>query len=495
LAADAIAEIADAVWDEDATGHQTGGTFGQAIGDPGADTTTMYAAVVTGAAGTHIAADIIAIKAETAAILDDTDDIGVAGAGLTAVTVAAIANNAITAASLAADAGAEIADAVWDEDATGHQTQGSFGQAIGDPVADTSSIHAYAAANYNYLDTVVVPTVNAIVADTNELQVDWVNGGRLDLLIDSIKAETASILTDTAEIGAAGAGLTAITSKTDNLPSDPADASVLAGLIGTVDTVVDAIKVTTDKLDDTLEDDAGTFRFTENALEEAPTGGSAPTAAQIADAVWEETLADHSGTTGSTAEALNAAGAAGDPWTTTLPGAYGAGSAGKIIGDNINATISSRASQTSLDTLDDIVDTEVGAIKTVVDAILVDTAEIGAAGAGLTAITSKTDNLPSDPADASVVAGLIAAVETKVDTVDTVVDAIKLKSDLIPGTQDGKTFAEHVMLQSAALAGKASGLETTQAVFRSLDDAHDRITATVDEYGNRSAATYDVSSP
>lgn len=30
----------------------------------------------------------------------------------------------------------------------------------------------------------------AIVADTNELQVDWVNGGRLDLLIDAIKAVT-----------------------------------------------------------------------------------------------------------------------------------------------------------------------------------------------------------------------------------------------------------------------------------------------------------------
>lgn len=43
-----------------------------------------------------------------------------------------------------------------------------------------------------------------IVADTNELQVDWVNGGRLDLIIDAI-------LVDTAEIGTAGAGLSDIT--------------------------------------------------------------------------------------------------------------------------------------------------------------------------------------------------------------------------------------------------------------------------------------------
>lgn len=81
------AAIADAVWDEDATGHQTGGTFGQAIGDPGADTTTIYQSVVTDAAGTNIAADIIAVKAETASILADTAEIGVAGAGLTNINL------------------------------------------------------------------------------------------------------------------------------------------------------------------------------------------------------------------------------------------------------------------------------------------------------------------------------------------------------------------------------------------------------------------------
>lgn len=32
------------------------------------------------------------------------------------------------------------------------------------------------------------------------------------------------------------------------------------------------VKVTTDKLDDTLEDDLGVYRFTENALEQAPSG-------------------------------------------------------------------------------------------------------------------------------------------------------------------------------------------------------------------------------
>lgn len=71
-----------------------------------------------------------------------------------------------------------------------------------------------------------------------------------------------------------------------------------------------------------------------------------PTASAIADAVWDETLADHL-TGGSTGSGLNAAGSAGDPWSTALPGAYSAGSAGYILGTNLNATVSSRLSSAS----------------------------------------------------------------------------------------------------------------------------------------------------
>lgn len=83
--------------------------------------------------------------------------------------------------------------------------------------------------------------------------------------------------------------------------------------------------------------------------------GSAPSAATIADAVWDEVLSGHL-TGGSTGAGLNAAGSAGDPWSTALPGAYSSGTAGKIIGDNLNATVSSRASQTSVDTIDGLID-------------------------------------------------------------------------------------------------------------------------------------------
>ena len=59
---------------------------------------------------------------------------------------------------------------------------------------------------------------------------------------------------------------------------------------------------------------------------------SAPTAAAVADAVWDEALSGHAAG-GSAGAALTGAGSAGDPWTTTLPGAYGAGTAGALIGD------------------------------------------------------------------------------------------------------------------------------------------------------------------
>jgi len=68
---------------------------------------------------------------------------------------------------------------------------------------------------------------------------------------------------------------------------------------------------------------------------------AADASAEIADQVWDEVLSGHL-TAGTTGNALNAAGAAGDPWTTALPGAYGAGTAGSLIGNNVNATISSR---------------------------------------------------------------------------------------------------------------------------------------------------------
>jgi hypothetical protein len=235
----------------------------------------------------------------------------------------------------------------------------------------------------------------------------------------NLDTQLSAIVTDTAEIGTAGAGLTSL-----------ASAANLATLAGYVDTEVAAIKAKTDNLP-----------ASPAATSDIPSAGA------VADAVWDEAISGHL-TSGTTGAALNAAGSAGDPWATTLPGAYGAGTAGfmvaavntvatkldttltaasgspgeyqftadalelaptgsgggsapsaaavaaavwaealpggygsgqagKLLGDNLNTTVSSRASQISVDTLAGYVDTEVAAIK------------------------AKTDNLPASPAATS----------------------------------------------------------------------------------------------
>ncbi len=156
-------------------------------------------------------------------------------------------------------------------------------------------------------------------------------------------------------------------------------------------------------------------------------------------------------------------------------------------------------------------------VKTATD-VEADTADIqtrlGTAGAGLTAVpwnaawdaevqSECTDafNAYDPPTNAEMEARTIAAATyataSALDTVDNFLDteiaAIKVKTDLIPGTIDGKTFSELVTLIAAVLLGKASGLATTTAVYRAIDDSKARVTATVDGDGNRSAVTLDAS--
>jgi len=193
------------------------------------------------------------------------------------ITAAAIATGALDADALAADAVTEI--------------QSGLATAAALSTVD------------DFLDTEIA----AILADTNELQTDWVDGGRLDLLVDAIKA------------------------KTDNLPADPADDSdidaQLAIITAYIDTEIAAIKAKTDNLPPSP----------------AATGDAMALTAAAVDEIWDEDVDLAHQTAGSAGKKLDDAGAAADPWATALPGAYGAGAAGKIVGDNLNATVSSRA--------------------------------------------------------------------------------------------------------------------------------------------------------
>lgn len=78
-----------------------------------------------------------------------------------AITATVIANNAIDAATFAADVDAEVATYIWNAATASYGGAGTYGQAVEDTLADT-----------------------------NELQGDITNGGRVDLLVDAIKAKT-----------------------------------------------------------------------------------------------------------------------------------------------------------------------------------------------------------------------------------------------------------------------------------------------------------------
>lgn len=151
-------------------------------------------------------------------------------------------------------------------------------------------------ASVNTIDDFLDTEIAAILADTNELQTDLVNGGRLDLLIDAIKAKTDNLPSDPADQSAVEAAITAATSPlataaalatVDGIVDDilvdtgttlPASLTTIDDYL---DTEVAAIKAVADKLDTALVLDGAVYQFTANALELAPTGGSAPSAADI----------------------------------------------------------------------------------------------------------------------------------------------------------------------------------------------------------------------
>ncbi len=158
----------------------------------------------------------------------------------------------------------------------------------------------------------------------------------------------------------------------------------------------------------------------------------------------------------------------------------------------------------------------------------------------IAAIDAKTTNLPSDPADQSLIiaatntlGGAISMLDAKVDTVDTVVDGIKTVTDALPTfvhtggklwtldgdgnpvapaaavaalsiptasanasavfssvTAAGFTFEEIVRLIAAVQLGKT---DDTQGTIRNLEDTADAVLVTYDGNGDRTAMTLDPS--
>jgi hypothetical protein len=180
--------------------------------------------------------------------------------------------------------------------------------------------------------------------------------------------------------------------------------------------------------------------------------------------------------------------------------------ASALAADAVTEIQSGLATAAALSTVDDFLDTEIAAIKAKTDQLTFTVANS----------VDATATATIDPADIRDAVGLASAnLDTQLGTIDTVVDAVKAKTDNLPASPaatgdamaltgaavdaihdeaiDGAvTFRQSMRGQNAVLLGIASGLETTTAVYRDLADTKDRVSATVDVDGNRTAVTRDL---
>lgn len=380
------------------------------------------------------------------------------------------ASDAFTAAKFASDVGTEFANATWALDATGQQTQGSFGQAIGDPAADTDSIWSLANTNLN-------ATVSSRASQTT-----------LDTLDDFVDTEVAAIKTKTdflpsATAGATGglfiAGTNAATTITTGLTT-----TFTGNVTGSVGSVTGAVGSVTGAVGSVTAVSSGAI----NEASFATTAGSFDALGIIdqgtAQAATGTTLQLRSAATFVDDEVIGATcvitgGSAGvgqartisdyvsstdtatvETWTTTPTGTITYqcfGTAASTGGGGLDAAgiraavgLASANLDTQLSTIDNFIDTEVADILTDTSTTLDDlvddlesrlgtpsnlgggatvafnlsdieaqTDDIGAAGAGLTATDDAIMTRVGAPVGASISAD-VAAVKT--DTAATLAD-------------------------------------------------------------------------
>lgn len=142
-------------------------------------------------------------------------------------------------------------------------------------------------------------------------------------------------------VGAAGAGLTALgDARLANLDAAITSRLATGGYTAPDNTSIAAIKAKTDNLPSDPADESLVIAATA-AIQASIAGLSFPSTATIAVAVRDVNNA--SPAANSLGAGVNAAAISGDPWGTTLPGSYGSGTAGAIVGTNLNATVSSRS--------------------------------------------------------------------------------------------------------------------------------------------------------
>ena len=112
------------------------------------------------------------------------------------------------------------------------------------------------------------------------------------------------------------------------------------------------------------------------------------------------------------------------------------------------------------------------------------------AGVALSGRLAEVTDLPAEPDNASIA----SILEDTGTTLPALIEAIETGGgslDLTTALEGTVTLGEALRVMLAALAGTSSGGGTATVRFKSVDEGTDRIVATVDGVGNRSAVTLD----
>jgi hypothetical protein len=319
---------------------------------------------------------------------------GIAAAAFAAgaIDAAAIATDAIGAAELAAAAATKIAGAIWDEARSGHVSAGTFGQGVasvqGNVTGSAASVTGAVGSVTGAVGSVAAAGIAAAsfaagAIDAAAIATDAITAAKI--AADAIGASElgADAVTEIQSGLATAAALATVQADTDDLQtrlpaalvSGRIDASVGAMAANTVTAAaIAADAITAAKIADGAIDAA---TFAAGAIDAAAVATDAIGAAEFsqaaADKVWAtaaRALTDKAGF------ALSAAGiqAIWDALTAVLTTA---GSIGKVLVDNVNAAITSRATPAQVN-------------AEIVDALSVDTyAEPAAVPAATATLAAK----------------------------------------------------------------------------------------------------------
>lgn len=199
--------------------------------------------------------------------------------------------------------------------------------------ANVTSISTVVPANVTAYSTAIAANITAqsIVINANVTSISTVVNANVTSISTVVNANVTSLSTGVSVSGVVNANVTSI-STVVNANVTSVGASALTAIQSGLATPTNIT--------------AGTFTTLSGNVGGNVTGsiGSLATQAKTdaENAIWEALAASHNNAN-TMGNKLNSAASAGDPWGTALPGAYGAGTAGNIVGNNLDAAVSTRS--------------------------------------------------------------------------------------------------------------------------------------------------------